>query len=178
MQPAPRARVNHGGPPLTVLERSSRRPARICCCCRHSRRTPSGATSRRSVSFGSIPAQLPFLDPGRRGECWIPVPLPPPTVSSLTLSRAMWRGENRHVLRDFPTGPLDCSIENYRRRAVSLGRPSLGLWTTGIWYGFLMQLKSRGLLLAREPYFSNCCWDTEKVSAPNRCINLPCISCH
>jgi hypothetical protein len=34
------------------------------------------------------------------GECWIPVPLPPPVASSATFSPARHRGEKRHVLRD------------------------------------------------------------------------------
>jgi hypothetical protein len=64
-----------------------------------------------SAKLIEVHARLPGFDVLR-----FRIPFPPPTVSSLTLSSAMWRGENRHVLRDFLTGPLDCSIDNYRPR--------------------------------------------------------------
>jgi hypothetical protein len=55
------------------------------------------------------------------------------------------------------------------RSAPHAGSPdgfSLDLWTTGIWYGFSMLLKSRCFVAVREPYFSRFSRDTEKTSAP------------
>ena len=69
------------------------------------------------------------LTVGTAGECWIPVPLPPPTASSLTFSLAMRRRENLRVLRDFPCEALHRRTRK-QRRVLSLS--AVFLSTSGL----------------------------------------------